>query len=183
MVEPRDPRNPAFLRLFSQVGNRLIRLYREGCPASKEFQNIGYEVKAFHASYQPMRPFLQPPSYFVSETGSDLIRSIYDGVETICEKLDHDVREFEDGVNTASRHRKRLPHRHPFAILQGRTMDRNRRSQIFLEERNYYSLERCQLRYGTTLLNLILAVLVYASYSPSLSACVNNSGKLRPMHT
>jgi hypothetical protein len=160
MGEPRDLRNPEFPRLSSQLGDLLINLYKKDSPASREFLYMGREFKAFHASYQIVRPYLQQPSNFVSEAGSALIRNIHDGVEFICEDLIEDVQIFTEQLEKAKRvNQKRT---NPFLIFYGANSsirDRNKRILKFFEEDDY-ALERCQLRYGTMLLSLMLAVFV-----------------------
>ena len=160
MGEPRDLRYPELPRLSSQLGDRLINLYKKDCPASREFLYMGREFRAFHASYQIVRPYLQQPSYFISSAGSALIRNIHDGVEIICEDLIEDVEIFTEQLEKAERMNQKRTN--PFFIFHGgnsNTRDRNKRILKFFEEEDY-ALERCQLRYGTMLLNLMLAVFV-----------------------
>ncbi|KAF2800140.1 hypothetical protein K505DRAFT_370443 [Melanomma pulvis-pyrius CBS 109.77] len=162
MGEPRDLQHPAFPRLSSQLGDQLLGLYKKDCPASKEFQYMGHEFKAFHASYQIIRPYLQQPSDFISEVGLNLVRSIHDGVEAICEDIIEDVHTFAEQLERAKRvHENRV---NSFFLLHGgksTARDRNKRVLRFFEDNNY-TLQRCQLRYGNMLLNLMLAVFVYA---------------------
>ena len=160
MGEPLDIQNPEFPRLSSELGDLLLGLYTRDSPASKEFLYIGHELKAFHASYQIIRPYLQQPSYFISDVGTDLVRNIHDGVEFICDDMMEDVLAFRNRLEKANRtHQKRVS---GFFLLHGgksTTRDRNKRILRFFEEHDY-TLERCQLRYGNMLLNLMLAVFV-----------------------
>jgi len=160
MVEPRDLRNPEFPRLSSQLGDLLLSLYKKDFPASKEFQYMGYEFKAFHASYQIIRPYLQQPSYFISEAGAELVRNIHDGVETICDDIHNKIQSFKEQLDRAQRASQKRVNSF-FAIHGGRptARDRNKRILKFFEQDDF-ALERCQLRYGNMLLNLMLAVFV-----------------------
>ncbi|KAF2706440.1 hypothetical protein K504DRAFT_448124 [Pleomassaria siparia CBS 279.74] len=123
---------------------------------------MGQEIKTLHASYQTIRPCLLQPSSFISNDGIELVRNIFDGVETICEDLLEDVQSFTEQLERAKRvNGKRFS---PFFALHSVkpiTRDRNKRVLAFFEEHNY-ALERCQLRYGNMLLNLMLAVFVYS---------------------
>jgi hypothetical protein len=121
---------------------------------------MGREFKAFHASYQIVRPYLQRPSWFISEAGANLVRNIHDGVETICEDVIEEVQILTEQLEKAKRVNQKRSN--PFLVFHGAnstTRDRNRRILKFFEEDDY-ALERCQLRYGTMLLNLMLAVFV-----------------------
>ncbi|KAF2874463.1 hypothetical protein BDV95DRAFT_604640 [Massariosphaeria phaeospora] len=164
MGDSRDVRSPAFSLLSSRLGDMLLKLYKEDSPASKEFLYMGYELKAFHASYEVLRPYLQPSTYLISPIGSQLVRNIYDGVETICEELTGEIRVFSKQLEKARReHRKRAGY---FFLLQGGNSfarDRNKRILKFFEG-NKYVLERCQLRYGNMLLNLVLAVFAFSQF-------------------
>ena len=163
MVEqaPRDPRNPAFLHVSYHLGERLLGLYKDECPASKPFRTLGYEVKAFHASYQIIRPFLRPPVSFISEPGVNVVRNIHDGVMTICEDITQDIQGLEGRLGKTTRASQRRVNSF-FALHGGRLTVREQNKQIvkFFSQKRDYSLERCQLRYANMLLNLMLAVLV-----------------------
>jgi len=74
--------------------------------------------------------------------------------------LIEDVQIFTEQLEKTKRvNQKRI---NPFLVFYGgnpNSRDRNKRILKFFEEDDY-ALERCQLRYGTMLLSLILAVLV-----------------------
>lgn len=161
MEERRDFRDPVFLQTSSQVGDQLLDLYRDDCPASREFLYIGREVRGFHASYLIIQPYLQAPLYFVSQAGLTLVRSIHDGIESICEELFNDISNFEDQTSRSSGARQ--SYREAFYLLcsnKPATYSFNKRVERFLDRKNKYKLQRCQLRFGNMLLSLVLTVLV-----------------------
>ncbi|KAF2257569.1 hypothetical protein CC78DRAFT_588323 [Lojkania enalia] len=165
MDETRDPRDPKCLHVSYQLGELLSGLYRDGSPASKRFSCMSNEVQAFHASYLITRPCLQPPTSFVFETGISLIRNIHDGVMVKCEDISNDLSPLKEQLDQDDRD-SRLRTKHTYILHKGMFIkrDRNKRIQKFLEQKGYCALERCQLRYSNMLLNLILAVLVYAQH-------------------
>ncbi|KAF2193489.1 hypothetical protein K469DRAFT_237204 [Zopfia rhizophila CBS 207.26] len=150
--------DPAFLYTSAQLGDRLLRLYSHDCPKSKEFQYMGREIKAFHSSYQIVRPYLHGLSLFISDAGSELVHNVQDGIGMICEDLSEKVRTLQEQLDEATRR-----HHGYFMPIYSLGRARSKRIQNFFE-RNNYSLERAQVRYGNMLLKLILAVLVYAQY-------------------
>ena len=161
MGRTQDPHKLAILRNSSQLGDRLLRLYRQDCPASKEFIYLGHEIKAFHASYLIVRTYLQPPSFLISQLGSTLVHNIHDGIETICEDIGDDICTFKEQCDKASRARERSFNSFWAGHSSGLSLkDRTKRIQKFLQLNDSYALERSQLRYGTMLLNLIIAVIV-----------------------
>jgi hypothetical protein len=116
---------------------------------------MAYEVKACHASYQMIRPYLQPPYYFISKIALNLVQNIQDGVETICDGLDRDIRDLQERIDRAS-----LSKRGRYLNVHGGKLTASNRDKYYQRFfGNYdYSLERSQLRYAEMLLKLISTV-------------------------
>ncbi|OCL05056.1 hypothetical protein AOQ84DRAFT_391112 [Glonium stellatum] len=153
-------------RAAIRLGNKLNGLYNQKCPTSKEFQVFGREVKAFSGVWQILQPCLEDSRPFLSPYCMQILSRIRSDTKSILEQ----VVDFTDNFVLEDRRATRQAEartRTTFIIWGRRPVndDRTHRIGRFFTD-NDLSVQRGQLLYASTTLQLVLTVINYARTLP-----------------
>ena len=158
MERVRDFRTQFILQTSANLGARLLNKHFRNYAA---FRSLGYEIRAFHATYQILQPYVHSRLRLISDQGIRLIQNIHDIIESICDDIDVDTANLKIALHKATKdEKKRSWAWFPFHHNRTAAYERDRLMDEFLRERGDYNLEHAQLHYGNNLLSLVLAVLV-----------------------
>ncbi|OCK81190.1 hypothetical protein K432DRAFT_425154 [Lepidopterella palustris CBS 459.81] len=148
------------------LGARLHGLYNQQCAASREFEAFSHEVRTFGGVWQMIQPCLADSRPWLR---GDCLRTL----GHICHDTTEILREVTDLIDEFTiRDRKaiikaNIATRRTFALFGTKPVaaDRDHRIKEFLK-RNDFALQRSQLLYANTTLQLILNVINYARTVP-----------------
>ena len=143
----------------STLGTRLCSLYDRYCAASKEFEAFGREVKAFGGTWQTVQPCLEDARPLLSFDCLQILTNICNGTNVILEDVTETITNFafEDKEDTRKAKQGTAP---VFFCFRNKpaTDDRAHRIRNFFM-RNDFTLQRSQLLYANTTLQLVLTVI------------------------
>jgi len=141
------------------LGIRLYSLYDQYCAASKEFEAFGREVKAFGGTWQMVQPCLEDAQPLLSLDCLQTLTNICNGTNDILKDVTETVEIFaiEDKKDTREAKQGTAP---GFLCFGNKpvTDDRAHRIRKFFEH-NDFTLQRSQLLYANTTLQLVLTVI------------------------
>jgi len=141
------------------LGIRLYSLYKQNCAALKEFEAFSREVKAFGGTWQMVQPCLEDARPLLSLDCLQTLTNICNGTKDILEDVTETIEIFAFKDKKATREAK-----------QGTTSiflcfgnkpaadDRAHRIRMFFKH-NDFTLQRSQLLYANTTLQLVLTVI------------------------
>lgn len=141
------------------LGTKLYSLHDQYCAASKEFEAFGREVKAFGGTWQMVQPCLEDARPLLSLDCLQTLTNICNGTDVILEHVTETIENFAFKDKKATRKAKQGTT--PFFLCFGNkpaTDDRAHRIRKFFM-RNDFTLQRSQLLYANTTLQLILTVI------------------------
>jgi len=139
------------------LGTRLYSLYDRHCAASKEFEAFGREVKAFGGTWQMVQPCLEDARPLLSLDCLQTLTNICNGTNDILEDVTETIEIFAgEGEGATTNHwTTRI-----FQFFRNRSAVDNRTHRIrrFFRH-NDFTLQRSQLLYANTTLQLVLTVI------------------------
>ena len=128
------------------LGTRLYNLYDRHCAASKEFEAFGREVKAFSGTWQMIQPCLEDARPLLSLDCLQILTNICNGTNNILKDVTKTIENFAgEGEGATTKH-------------WTTPIFRAHRIRKFFKH-NDFTLQRSQLLYANTTLQLVLTVI------------------------